>query len=331
MKAVQSNGKAKQRRASEPHRKAREMRRNEPFCTADGLWKFDMEKRKDGMRMKKYIGTKMVEAEKAFKIGDVIYSNENNEIDAYMLAEGEVAYMGYKVRYPDGYESFSPKAVFEKAYLPLEENKKLKTDAPSISQKMVDDFISHYETKTLGNKTTVVRAVLVNGFEIVESSSCVSEENYDEGLGYEICVKKIKEKVWYLLGFLLQTAVHGIDWRAVAVDFVPEVFAEKARDLEAEYEEQVEQERKMLDEYARGKIERTEEKPLEIYFALNKNRILSSHVKGEEADIIHILTHEFARVVGDMFHLESDFMKNILFELITGEFFRSLKENLKIK
>ncbi len=195
--------------------------------------------------MKKYIGTKMVEAEKAFKIGDVIYRNENNEIDAYMLADGEVAQMGYKVRYPDGYESFSPKAVFEKAYLPLEVNKKLKTDAPSIGQKMVDDFISHYETKTLGNKTTVVRAVLVNGFEIVESSSCVSEENYDESMGYKICVKKIKEKVWYLLGFLLQTAVHGIDWRAVAVDFVPEVFAEKARDLEAEYAEQVEQERKM--------------------------------------------------------------------------------------
>lgn len=193
--------------------------------------------------MKKYIGTKMIEAEKAFKVGDVIYSNENNEIDAYMLAEGEVAQMGYKVRYPDGYESFSPKAVFEKAYLPLEVNKKLKTDALSISQKMVDDFISHYETKTLGNKTTVVRAVLVNGFEIVESSSCVSEENYDESMGYEICVKKIKEKVWYLLGFLLQTAVYGIGGNEEAEDAVTEVFAEKARDLEEEYEEQVEQEK----------------------------------------------------------------------------------------
>lgn len=193
--------------------------------------------------MKKYIGTKMVDAEEAFKVGDVIYSNENNEIDAYMFAEGEVAQMGYKVRYPDGYESFSPKAVFEKAYLPLEVNKKLKTDAPSISQKMVDDFISHYETKTLGNKTTVVRAVLVNGFEIVESSSCVSEENYDESMGHKICVKKINEKVWYLLGFLLQTAVYGIGGNEEAEDAVTEVFAEKERDLEAEYAEQVEQEK----------------------------------------------------------------------------------------
>ena len=70
--------------------------------------------------MKKYIGTKMIEAERAFRIGDRIYSNENDEINAVLLAEGQIAVMGYKVRYADGYESFSPKGVFEKAYLPLE-------------------------------------------------------------------------------------------------------------------------------------------------------------------------------------------------------------------
>ena len=52
--------------------------------------------------------------------------------------------------------------------------------------------------------------MLRNGFEIVESSACVSPENYDEALGREICLKKIKDKVWGLLGFLLQTAVGGV-------------------------------------------------------------------------------------------------------------------------
>ena len=122
--------------------------------------------------MKKYIGTKMIEAERAFRIGDRIYSNENDEINAVLLAEGQIAVMGYKVRYADGYESFSPKGVFEKAYLPLEENKNLKTDAPSISAQMVEDFIDEVFVSTAGEKTTVVRAVLVNGFEILESSSC---------------------------------------------------------------------------------------------------------------------------------------------------------------
>ena len=143
--------------------------------------------------MKKYIGTKLIEAERAFKIGDKIYSNENGEINKIPLNDGEVAVMGYKVRYADGYESFSPKAVFEKAYMPLEINEALKTDAPSISQLMVDTFISEIHVSTMGEKTTVVRAVLANGFEIVESIACVSAENYDEKLGAEICIEKIRK------------------------------------------------------------------------------------------------------------------------------------------
>jgi len=75
---------------------------------------------------------------------------------------------------------------------------------------MVDDFIVSTDVITMGNKCTVVRATLRNGFEIVESSACVSPENYDEKLGAEICMEKIKDKVWFLLGFLLQTAVHGV-------------------------------------------------------------------------------------------------------------------------
>lgn len=139
--------------------------------------------------MKMYVGVKSVYAEPAL--------NANLE-------------EGYAVIYPDGYKSWSPKNVFEKACIEVSVNENLKTDKPSISQQMVDDFIKEVYIDTLGEKTTVVRAILVNGFELVESSSCVSVENYDEKIGAEICLKKIKDKVWFLLGFLLQTAVHGI-------------------------------------------------------------------------------------------------------------------------
>ena len=138
--------------------------------------------------MLRYIGTKLIEA-------------------IPMQKDGKD---GYKVVYPDGYISWSPADVFERAYLPLSINTRLNTDKPSIGQEMVDDFIAHTEVKTLGDKTTVVRAVLRNGFEIVESSSCVSKENYSVDLGTQICMKKIKDKIWFLLGFLLQTAVHGV-------------------------------------------------------------------------------------------------------------------------
>lgn len=128
--------------------------------------------------MKQYIGTKLIEAEKAHRVDGEIVTLAENKVPCGSKIES-----GYKVRYADGYESFSPAEVFERAYLPLEVNGKLKTEAPSISAEMVERFIDHHKTVTMGGKTTVVRAVLKNGFEIVESSSCVSAENYDEKLG----------------------------------------------------------------------------------------------------------------------------------------------------
>ena len=161
--------------------------------------------------MKQYIGTKLIEAEKAYRVdGKVVTLAENKVPCGYKVERG------YKVRYADGYESFSPQGVFESAYLPLEVNGMLKTAAPSISAEMVERFIDHHETVTMGGKTTVVRAVLKNGFEIVESSSCVSAENYDEKLGEEICMERIRNKIWELLGFLLQTAVCGVNGEAAA-------------------------------------------------------------------------------------------------------------------
>lgn len=161
--------------------------------------------------MKQYIGTKLIEAEKAYLVdGKVVALAENKVPCGYKVERG------YKVRYADGYESFSPAEVFEHAYLPLEVNGEIKTEAPSISAEMVERFIDHHETVTMGGKTTVVRAVLKNGFEIVEASSCVSAENYDEKLGEEICMKRIRNKVWELLGFLLQTAVGGVSGEAAA-------------------------------------------------------------------------------------------------------------------
>lgn len=160
--------------------------------------------------MKKYIGTKLIEAAPAYRCMDgrgkvVITLCPDEAFPNYPSVEE-----GYCVRYPDGYESWSPKETFEKAYLPLSVNRDLKTDKPSISVEMVEDFIRKVYTETAGEKTTIVRAVLKNGFEIVESSSCVSPENYDEDLGREICMKKIKDKIWMLLGFLLQTATNGV-------------------------------------------------------------------------------------------------------------------------
>ena len=61
--------------------------------------------------MQKYIGTKIIEAVPAIRKGGKVYE-EGWPIPKSMDPTED----GYKVRYPDGYESWSPKDVFEEAY-----------------------------------------------------------------------------------------------------------------------------------------------------------------------------------------------------------------------
>lgn len=153
--------------------------------------------------MKKYIGTKLIEAKPMTR-------GEYNEYRGWTIPPDENPEdPGYLVKYSDSYESWSPKDVFDSAYIQVDDNKELPSGV-SIGPKMVDEFISYTETITLGDRTTVVRCVLRNGFEIVESSSCVDPKNYSEEYGAKICMERIKNKIWELLGFLLQTAWHGI-------------------------------------------------------------------------------------------------------------------------
>lgn len=63
---------------------------------------------------------------------------------------------------------------------------------------------STFEDVKLGAKSTVVCCTMPNGFEIIESSSCVDPANYDHQKGVDICHRRIKDRMWLLLGFLMQ-------------------------------------------------------------------------------------------------------------------------------
>ena len=72
--------------------------------------------------MKTYIGTKIVQAEPAKRYwledGEKIFTASNEMMAAEMLSVATACEDGYKVIYKDGYESWSPKEVFEEAYRP---------------------------------------------------------------------------------------------------------------------------------------------------------------------------------------------------------------------
>lgn len=153
--------------------------------------------------MKKYMGFKLLEALE-MSLGE--YNKYRGwEIPSNKDPERE----GYLVKYSDDYVSWSPKEIFETSYLELDDNKTLPSGV-SIGKKMVENFIKEKSVSTVGDKTTLVKVVLLNGFEIFETSACVDKANYSEVIGAENCMNRIYDKIFELLGFLLQTAYKGV-------------------------------------------------------------------------------------------------------------------------
>lgn len=112
---------------------------------------------------------------------------------------------GYRVVYPDGYESWCPGETFEKYYFQINRPDKL---TPEDIRNWMGMSIS---TSVDGDaKTTLVRVEMPSGFIDWEASSCVSPENYNQGIGRQICLEHIETRVWKLLGFVLQWGVHGL-------------------------------------------------------------------------------------------------------------------------
>lgn len=112
---------------------------------------------------------------------------------------------GYHVIYEDGYESWSPKDVFERAYMPIELNDKL-------AQTDIDNFFNGgvCSVTELNGNTTLLQYKAPTGFFWIESSSCVEPKNYDRTIGEFECTKRIKDKIWNHLGFVLAWAQHGL-------------------------------------------------------------------------------------------------------------------------
>lgn len=156
------------------------------------------------MKNKKFINVSILDAK------ETTYGEYIDEFKP-LIVNTDIGYEteGYVVSNEKSYSPFwVSKEEFLKDNLELISNENLKGSKLSIGEKMVKDFIKKTSIMTINKKTTLVVVTLKNGFEIVESSSCVSEKNYNEAIGAKICIKKIEEKIWAYLGFLLQMATY---------------------------------------------------------------------------------------------------------------------------
>lgn len=146
-----------------------------------------------------YLGVKLIKARKAWRInGSAIVYDMNR-----MVQHDDVVDEGYEVEYPDGYKSFSPKDVFEKAYYQI-------LDPTKISEGDVLRFMKQGYSLRLGEKTTVVLDTTITGFDTIGTSACVNPNNYDHAIGEGIARRDIKDKIWGHLGFVLQWAINGL-------------------------------------------------------------------------------------------------------------------------
>ena len=84
----------------------------------------------------------------------------------------------------------------------VEEKIKINTVSDELIEHLLS--ISEIKTETVFDKCTVVSVKLPSGFVIVESSACVDSVNYNEKIGKNICMNKIRDKLYELEGYKLQ-------------------------------------------------------------------------------------------------------------------------------
>jgi len=151
--------------------------------------------------MKHYIAVKAVKA-MSMSLG------EYNQFRGWTIPKDEDPNtQGYLVEYSDGYQSWSPAEAFEKSHLELD-------DPTKITEADLDRFIGNSEQTVgvgkLDEKTTLVKLISRTGFVQYEVFSCVDPKNYDELLGAEICMKRLRNRLWPMLGFVFQWANNGL-------------------------------------------------------------------------------------------------------------------------
>lgn len=113
--------------------------------------------------------------------------------------------MGYEVSYPDGYKSWCPKDVADKAYFQLQDD-----NGDKISPKDIENFVAYSQLAKVGTKTTNVTLTTITGFEVHGQSSCVKAEDFSLDIGYKFARPHAEDQLWFALGFVLQWAKYGL-------------------------------------------------------------------------------------------------------------------------
>ena len=87
----------------------------------------------------------------------------------------------------------------------MSEIKKNTVTIEEVKANMQDVFVT--TLKPFDKPVTFVEVRMLNGFTVRESATCVDPANYDEEIGKQVCLKRIEDKIWMLLGYEKQYEV----------------------------------------------------------------------------------------------------------------------------
>ena len=144
--------------------------------------------------MQRYIGTKIVEAQ------SIDLGSPSAYLGWSVPADGEdPECMGYLVKYPSGYESWSPAEVFNTAYSPIADDNKVQ-EATLIRMLKLADKQEHI----FWGKELVISYKLKSGFTVSGRAACVDPDNFDMEVGRSIAFRNALDQLWPLEGYVLQ-------------------------------------------------------------------------------------------------------------------------------
>lgn len=113
---------------------------------------------------------------------------------------------GYEITYPNGFKTWFAKEQIDKEFFILNEN----NDGNIILKEDVEKFITNVDVMTIDDKTTIVNAHTLTGFDFIRHSSCIDPKNYSEELGKKYAMEEVVNSLWAHLGFVLQWAKYGL-------------------------------------------------------------------------------------------------------------------------
>lgn len=176
--------------------------------------------------MRKYIGTKTIEAEPMLK-GEAF---EKGLLRTLSLDESEKRNPGYHVRYEDGYESWSPAEVFNAAYSPCDdyadrlkiEMDELKSKINKLAKFIEGDEYKELDECILANMRAQIRAMREYLYTLINRwNNIIDGQSAFTGFSFGIAIELLKK------GF----AIRRSGWNGKGLFVIKQVPAHIERDI----------------------------------------------------------------------------------------------------